>query len=106
VFRNGGTIFARSTSSSRSCTSASLAVPRIALTATADQLTRQEIITRLRLEEARLFVDSFDRPNIRYTIVERDNPRRQLLGFLGAHRGAAGIVYCLSRARWMKPPPG
>ncbi len=74
-------------------------VPRIALTATADQLTRQEIITRLHLEEARLFVSSFDRPNIRYTIVERDNPRQQLLSFLGAHRGEAGIVYCLSRRK-------
>jgi ATP-dependent DNA helicase RecQ len=74
-------------------------VPRIALTATADHLTRQEIITRLRLEEARLFVSSFDRPNIRYTIVERDNPRRQLLNFLGSHRGEAGIVYCLSRRK-------
>jgi ATP-dependent DNA helicase RecQ len=67
-------------------------IPRIALTATADHLTRQEIITRLGLEEARLFVDSFDRPNIRYTIVERDNPRKQLLSFLAAHHGAAGIV--------------
>ncbi|MEF8713314.1 MAG: DNA helicase RecQ [Accumulibacter sp.] len=74
-------------------------VPRIALTATADPLTRQEIITRLKLEEASLFVASFDRPNIRYTIVERDNPRRQLLNFLGAHHGAAGIVYCLSRRK-------
>ena len=74
-------------------------VPRIALTATADQLTRQEIITRLHLEQARLFVASFDRPNIRYLIVERDNPRKQLLGFLGHHRGEAGIVYCLSRRK-------
>jgi ATP-dependent DNA helicase RecQ len=74
-------------------------VPRIALTATADQLTRQEIITRLSLAEARLFVASFDRPNIRYTIVERDNPRKQLLAFLSAHRGEAGIVYCLSRRK-------
>jgi ATP-dependent DNA helicase RecQ len=74
-------------------------VPRIALTATADQQTRQEIITRLRLEDARLYVDSFDRPNIRYTIVERDNPRKQLLTFLGAHQGEAGIVYCLSRRK-------
>jgi ATP-dependent DNA helicase RecQ len=74
-------------------------VPRIALTATADQLTRQEIITRLHLERARLFVASFDRPNIRYQIVERDNPRKQLLGFLGQHRGEAGIVYCLSRRK-------
>ena len=67
-------------------------VPRIALTATADQLTRQEIITRLGLDEARIFISSFDRPNIRYIVVERDNPRRQLLDFLGGHRGAAGIV--------------
>jgi len=74
-------------------------VPRIALTATADQLTRQEIITRLHLEQARLFVSSFDRANIRYLIVERDNPRKQLLGFLDHHRGEAGIVYCLSRRK-------
>jgi ATP-dependent DNA helicase RecQ len=74
-------------------------VPRIALTATADQLTRQEIITRLNLAEARLFVASFDRPNIRYTVIERDNPRKQLLSFLSAHRGEAGIVYCLSRRK-------
>ena len=74
-------------------------VPRIALTATADELTRQEIITRLGLDEARIFVSSFDRPNIRYTIVERDNPRKQLLAFLADHRGAAGIVYCLSRRK-------
>ena len=74
-------------------------IPRIALTATADELTRQEIITRLGLVAARIFVSSFDRPNIRYTIVERDNPRKQLLAFLGDHRGAAGIVYCLSRRK-------
>ncbi|MDO8787669.1 MAG: DNA helicase RecQ [Sulfuritalea sp.] len=75
------------------------AVPRIALTATADQLTQQEIITRLGLDAARVFISSFDRPNIRYTVVERDNPRRQLLDFLGGQRGAAGIVYCLSRKK-------
>ena len=74
-------------------------IPRIALTATADELTRQEIITRLGLETAEVFVSSFDRPNIRYTVVERDNPRKQLLGFLADHRGAAGIVYCLSRRK-------
>ncbi|MBO3701435.1 MAG: DNA helicase RecQ [Candidatus Accumulibacter sp.] len=74
-------------------------VPRVALTATADQLTRQEIRTRLGLEQAKVFVDSFDRPNIRYTIVERDSPRQQLLSFLGAHQGEAGIVYCLSRRK-------
>jgi ATP-dependent DNA helicase RecQ len=75
------------------------AVPRIALTATADELTRREILVRLGLEEARVFVSSFDRPNIRYTVVERDNPRRQLLGFLAGHEGEAGIVYCLSRKK-------
>ncbi len=74
-------------------------VPRIALTATADSLTRQEIIERLGLGEARTFLSSFDRPNIRYTVVDRDNPRKQLLGFLAAHRGEAGIVYCLSRKK-------
>jgi ATP-dependent DNA helicase RecQ len=74
-------------------------VPRIALTATADQLTRQEIIARLGLDAARIFISSFDRPNIRYTVVERDNPRRQLLDFLAGYRGAAGIVYCLSRKK-------
>ena len=75
------------------------AVPRIALTATADTLTRSEIKTRLGLNEARTFVASFDRPNIRYTIVERDNPRKQLLDFLADHRLDAGIVYCLSRKK-------
>jgi ATP-dependent DNA helicase RecQ len=74
-------------------------VPRIALTATADHLTQREIITRLGLDAARVFISSFDRPNIRYTVVERDNPRRQLLDFLAAYRGAAGIVYCLSRKK-------
>ncbi len=74
-------------------------VPRVALTATADALTRDEIVHRLGLAEARIFVASFDRPNIRYTIVERDNPRKQLLGFLADHRGEAGIVYCLSRKK-------
>jgi ATP-dependent DNA helicase RecQ len=75
------------------------AVPRVALTATADELTRQEIITRLGLDNARIFISSFDRPNIRYIVVERDNPRRQLLDFLDGHRGEAGIVYCLSRRK-------
>jgi ATP-dependent DNA helicase RecQ len=74
-------------------------VPRIALTATADQLTRQEIVARLGLDAARVFISSFDRPNIRYTVVERDNPRRQLLEFLAGKRGEAGIVYCLSRKK-------
>ncbi|MCK9282737.1 MAG: DNA helicase RecQ [Rhodocyclaceae bacterium] len=74
-------------------------VPRIALTATADAPTRREIIARLGLDEARVFLSSFDRPNIRYSVVERDNPRKQLQGFLADHRGAAGIVYCLSRKK-------
>ncbi len=75
------------------------AVPRIALTATADGPTRGEIVERLGLTGARIFVASFDRPNIRYTVVERDNPRRQLLDFLAGHRRDAGIVYCLSRRK-------
>jgi ATP-dependent DNA helicase RecQ len=75
-------------------------VPRIALTATADAQTRREIRERLALEDADEFVSSFDRPNIRYTIVEKDEPRRQLLALLqGEHRGQAGIVYCGSRKR-------
>ena len=75
------------------------AVPRIALTATADELTRREILVRLGLEEARVFISSFDRPNIRYTVVDRDNPRRQLLDFLSGHGGESGIIYCLSRKK-------
>ena len=75
------------------------AVPRIALTATADALTRAEIVLRLGLADARVFVASFDRPNIRYTVVERNNPKRQLLAFLADHRCQAGIVYCLSRKK-------
>ncbi len=74
-------------------------VPRIALTATADAATRQEMASRLGLTGARVFLSSFDRPNIRYTVVEKDNPRRQLLGFLAEHRNEAGIVYCLSRKK-------
>ena len=75
-------------------------VPRIALTATADAHTREDIVARLKLEEARLFVASFDRPNIRYTIAEKDDPKRQLLRFLrDEHEGEAGIVYCQSRRK-------
>ncbi|MFA7291525.1 MAG: DNA helicase RecQ [Rhodocyclaceae bacterium] len=74
-------------------------IPRIALTATADDATRGEIISRLGLGEARVFISSFDRPNIRYTVVEKDNPRRQLQAFLADRRGEAGIVYCLSRKK-------
>jgi len=76
-------------------------VPRIALTATADDRTRQEIITRLGLDDARVFISSFDRPNIRYRIQQSsDNARDRLLRFIREeHAGDAGIVYCLSRRR-------
>jgi len=74
-------------------------VPRIALTATADPPTQREIAERLDLTGAQHFVSSFDRPNIRYTVVQKDNAKRQLLDFLKVHRGAAGIVYCMSRRK-------
>ena len=74
-------------------------VPRIALTATADPPTQREIAERLQLEEAQWFVSSFDRPNIRYTVVQKENGKRQLLDFLREHRDEAGIVYCLSRRK-------
>ena len=74
-------------------------VPRIALTATATKVTHAEIASRLNLEDARHFVASFDRPNIQYRIVAKNEPRRQLLALLRTeHPGDAGIVYCLSRA--------
>jgi ATP-dependent DNA helicase RecQ len=73
-------------------------VPRIALTATADMQSREDIRHRLGLDDARMFVASFDRPNIRYEIVPKASPQRQLLTFLRAHPGESGIVYCLSRA--------
>ena len=74
-------------------------VPRMALTATADPHTREDMIERLALGHAPVFTTSFDRPNIAYEIVERDQPRQQLLRFLGRHKGSSGIVYCLSRAK-------
>ncbi len=75
-------------------------VPRIALTATADHITRADIVTRLALEGAETFVASFDRPNIRYGIVEKDEPKRQLLRFVrDEHEGEAGIVYCGTRKK-------
>lgn len=84
-------------------------VPRIALTATADDKTRQEIQSRLQLEQASLFVSGFDRPNIRYRIVQKQNPREQLIHFIRSeHLGDSGIVYCLSRkkvdatAEWLR----
>ncbi|MEO8079607.1 MAG: DNA helicase RecQ [Caldimonas sp.] len=84
-------------------------VPRIALTATADALTRVDIVERLELGRARVFISSFDRPNIRYAVVGKDNARAQLIGFLrDQHAGDAGIVYCQSRkkvdetAEWLR----
>ncbi|WP_293226223.1 RecQ family ATP-dependent DNA helicase [Ottowia sp.] len=75
-------------------------VPRIALTATADAVTRADIVERLQLQAARPFVSSFDRPNIAYTIVDKKDPTRQLLQFIeDEHPGEAGIVYCQSRKR-------
>ncbi|WP_028586715.1 DNA helicase RecQ [Desulfocurvus vexinensis] len=85
------------------------AVPRLALTATADGPTREDIIRRLRFEGARVFSAGFDRPNLRYTVLPKDHPRRQLLAFITErHQGEAGIVYRLSRkkvedcARWLE----
>jgi ATP-dependent DNA helicase RecQ len=75
-------------------------VPRIALTATADAITREDITQRLQLDQARQFISSFDRPNISYTIVEKKDGTAQLLRFIESeHEGAAGIVYCQSRKR-------
>ena len=75
-------------------------VPRIALTATADNVTREEIVWRLGLDSARIFISSFDRPNIRYQIVDKINAKAQLIAFIRAeHDGDAGIVYCLSRRK-------
>ena len=75
-------------------------VPRMALTATADDLTQADILERLKLQDARAFVSSFDRPNIRYTIVEKREAVQQLLRFIEReHEGDAGIVYCQSRKR-------
>ncbi len=75
-------------------------VPRIALTATADALTREDIVERLQLQDAQAFVSSFDRPNIRYTIVEKRDSTQQLLRFIQReHAGDAGIVYCQSRRK-------
>ncbi|MFP8780284.1 DNA helicase RecQ [Hydrogenophaga sp. RWCD_12] len=79
-------------------------VPRIALTATADDLTREDIVTHLQLQDAQRFVSSFDRPNIRYAIVEKKDGTQQLLRFIrdehmSAQSHDAGIVYCQSRKR-------
>ena len=84
-------------------------VPRIALTATADELTRQDIIKHLKLENGRVFISSFDRPNIRYRVMPKDNEKKQLLNFIETeHKGDSGIVYCISRSKvieiseWLK----
>lgn len=84
-------------------------VPRVALTATADPQTREDILHYLRLAEARVFLSSFDRPNLFYQVVEKHNAKRQLLEFINnEYPGASGIVYCLSRKRvedtaeWLK----
>jgi len=75
-------------------------VPRLACTATADERTREEILANLKLAGGRVYVSGFDRPEIRYRVVPKDNPRRQLLRFLREeHAGHAGIVYCLSRKK-------
>ncbi len=75
-------------------------IPRIALTATADEKTRAEIIQRLALDQANSFVSGFDRPNIRYRIVQKQNAKQQVLNFIKAeHWGDAGIIYCLSRKK-------
>lgn len=83
-------------------------VPRMALTATADPNTRQDLIAQLRLENAAVFISSFDRPNIRYTVQQRTQTRKQLLDFLEPLRGQSGIVYCGTRnktertAEWLQ----
>lgn len=76
------------------------AIPRIALTATADAQTQADILHYLHLSEARVFLSSFDRPNLYYQVVEKHNAKKQLLAFIqGEHAGMSGIVYCLSRKR-------
>lgn len=81
-------------------------VPRIALTATADTATRNEILSRLGLNEARVFLSSFDRPNIRYTVVEKDNAKKQLLGFLTNRRARCALFIACHARRLKKPPSG
>ena len=74
-------------------------IPRIALTATADVHTRREIVERLSLSDAKAYISGFDRPNIRYAIANKTNPKKQLLAFLHGRQQEAGIVYCLSRKK-------
>jgi len=84
-------------------------IPRIALTATADEKNRAEIINNLAIDQAKIFIGGFDRPNIRYRIVQKQKPKQQLLNFIQTeHLNDAGIVYCLSRkkveatAKWLR----
>lgn len=84
-------------------------IPRIALTATADEPTREEMIERLGLQQARKFLSSFNRPNVRYRIIQKNHPREQLFHFIETeHKGDSGIIYCLSRKKvdetavWLK----
>jgi len=74
-------------------------VPFIALTATADNQTRADILLRLQLKDPQLFVSGFDRPNIRYSVVEKSDPLKQLAAYIKGRTGDSGIVYCLSRKR-------
>jgi ATP-dependent DNA helicase RecQ len=75
------------------------AVPRLALTATADEPTRRDIRRQLKLDDAKLFVAGFDRPNITYRVVLKSDPKAQLAAFIAAHPGDAGIVYCMTRRK-------
>jgi ATP-dependent DNA helicase RecQ len=74
-------------------------IPRIALTATADMPTRTDIVERLKLDDGRTFISGFDRPNIFYEIVAKENSKAQITDFLKKHNGNSGIVYCLSRKK-------
>ncbi|MFW7524820.1 ATP-dependent DNA helicase RecQ [Vibrio ostreicida] len=74
-------------------------VPVMALTATADDATRNDIIQRLQLDAPQTYLSSFDRPNIRYTLVEKHKPVSQVIRFLAAHKGNCGIIYCGSRKK-------
>ena len=74
-------------------------VPRMALTATADKRTRQEIVTRLKLNSPDIYVSSFDRPNIRYSVQPKTDAKTQMINFLREHKGDAGIIYCMSRKK-------
>ena len=75
-------------------------IPRIALTATADQATRKDIVDRLELKDGKTFVSGFDRPNIHYSILERNNPKKQVYDFIkNHHAGESGIIYCISRKK-------